>query len=162
MKPALLPDAFQKSRETFYEKMSDLEFEKARKAATRHPLFPDFVQEMVGGDKEIQRDFKSEFATIEPLEEMIGFDWFLEQKEPKDTQEPAPKKEPAKKKRPNDTQKQGKPEDPPKQNLPKIEPPAKKPKNSEPSERDAVIRSPGKGEESEDEKGAKTRGANKD
>ena len=68
---------FQKSRETIYEQMTDSEFEKARKAAIRHPMFKDFIRDTVGDDREIQREFKSEFATVAPLEELVSFDCYV-------------------------------------------------------------------------------------
>ena len=69
--------AYENEQRTMYEQLDDTAVERARKKAIKHPLFKDFVYDLVGDDKDLKKEFNEEFGTVEPVEELVAFDCFV-------------------------------------------------------------------------------------
>ena len=90
--------AYEETQRAKYEKMSNAQLEKASKNARKHPQFREFMVDLIGNDRALQKEFLHEFGTIEPVEELVCFDSFFWHKlekasETEKTKEPKPKGE---------------------------------------------------------------------
>ena len=79
---------YEKEQRAMYEGLDEAAFEGSRKRAVKHPFFREFMYDLVGDDRELQKQFVDEFGTIEPVEEMVAFASFVWSKMEASTTDP--------------------------------------------------------------------------
>ena len=89
---------YEKSQAAMYEQMDDAALETARRRALAHPMFREFMVDLIGDDRVLQKEFYSEYGTIEPVEELVSFDSFVWSKIEDKKQQPERKSEETKEK----------------------------------------------------------------